>query len=151
MEAPTGLYDLERVRSPQQRALYEDLTRKGICMFCRDGHEIAGVPVIKTGTYWTLARNRYPYSGAQGHYMCLYNDHVTSSDAVDPASWNELMQLFREQSLEDFGHTNFSVAMRHGAMAHTCSTVAHLHVHCLIGIPGKAGDKTIDMSLGYTG
>jgi len=139
------LYSLARVRSEDQRRELQQLENANVCTFCESGLTYTGVPIVKKGKHWFIAKNKFPYEGTTSHYMGIYREHVCSYAEVAPEAWPELFRLLKE-----FAGPECSIAMRSGDPDRSCATISHFHVHAFSGVVGhpKTHEEII-MHLGY--
>lgn len=129
------LYHLGNSRHPEQRAVMERLDAAGDCLFCdpdRDGDDRP--VVVATFGPWMVVHNRYPYARAALHLLLIPRQHVTdladldaSTAAALPRALWEVRRMYRL--------TSYSLGVRCGDMAATGATIAHLHLHLVVGDP----------------
>jgi diadenosine tetraphosphate (Ap4A) HIT family hydrolase len=105
------------------------LERESTCIFCdeRAGSEHAA-EVIKTGDYWYVTTNDFPYEGTVAHYLIVARDHVNSFDQLPDAAGAELWSLRRLLKAR-VAAPAFATVERSGDMRLNGGSVEHLHVH----------------------
>lgn len=147
---------MRNTRVKAQHNKMQEATRLGICPFCWENlGQWHDAPVLKTGEFWAITANDYPYAGSKYHYLAIYRDHISSIAEMAPGAGDELMKLFAEfcKVKKISGAT---IVMRFGDMRYTGATVFHLHAQIMSGasrdeLAGefKFPDDAIATVLGY--
>jgi ATP adenylyltransferase len=131
-----SLYHLGNSRGDRQSAYMRQLEADGVCIFCPAYLAADPEQVIlhRTG-HWTVTPNRFPYSDTLLHLMLIPDEHVTDLlDLSGPARvdfWTALGWVREHHDLRYYG-----LAARNGDPAYTGGTIAHVHVHVIVGDPG---------------
>jgi diadenosine tetraphosphate (Ap4A) HIT family hydrolase len=128
-----SLYCLGNARGEQQRREMEDLDARGVCLFCPD--ELVadpGQPIVVATEHWNVTPNEFPYAGTRTHLLLVPREHVT--DLLDLSSeaqvdfWVALAEVRRRYDLAFYG-----LGARNGDCRFTGGTIAHVHVHVVVG------------------
>ncbi len=130
MTAPAeSLYHLDAARTDAQRGYMEELEAKGVCVFCTehfsDHHD---APVVRSGEYWYVTKNDYPYAGTVAHYLIVPHRHVLSFDELPDEAGAELWAMKRWLK-EHLAPLAVATIERSGDMRFNGGSVAHLHTH----------------------
>lgn len=130
----TPLLDINNARTATQREKMQKLLEEGKCPFCLEHlEEYHDNPIEweKSGKYWKVTKNDYPYAPAPTkHYLLIYSEHVEGIAHIPPEAASELLQIIealRKQSEVD----GATLMMRFGSSTFTGATVSHLHAHAL--------------------
>lgn len=128
-----SLYCLDNHRTPEQLAEMRRLEAAGICLFCPD--DLRSHPtqqIVHETRHWIITPNAYPYRGTSLHLLLVPHEHVTDlADLSEPAQldfFQALQWVRREYALNHYG-----VGIRNGDCRYTGGTIAHVHVHLLVG------------------
>ena len=82
--------------------------------------------------------NDYPYVGTVQHFLLVPREHVSALTELSGDSqlgfWNALEYVARTYNLEYYG-----LACRNGDMRFSGATIAHLHIHVIVGDPANEG------------
>ena len=123
------LYELDAARSDEQRRYMEGLEAAGICIFCPEHVErYHPQPVERSGRYWYVTKNGFPYAGTVAHYLIVPHLHVASFDGLPDEAGAELwaMKRWLKERLDPLATATIE---RSGEMALNGGSVAHLHTH----------------------
>ena len=140
---------MDHGRSDEQKANMERIRLDGVDPFDWENlpqyHE---QPIMRTGIYWLITPNEYPYEGTKLHLLLIYKDAVKLPSETAPEAWKELGEHMSwiEKEFELKGGT---LLMRFGDPALTGGTVDHLHLHVIVGSENSAGKEKIKASVGY--
>lgn len=130
-----SLYHLDNARSDAQTAYMRQLEADGVCVFC-PAHLSAdpGQEILHRTAYWTVTPNRYPYAATRLHLMLVPDEHVTDLLDLSPAAqqdfWAALGWVRDRHELRWYG-----LGIRNGDPRFTGGTIAHVHVHVIVGDP----------------
>jgi len=127
----TSLYNLANARVHEQRAEMEELEAAGVCLFC----ELAQTPRdddwFRT-EHWVASRNEFPYRGTRLHYLLAPAEHAVDlldlKEDVLADFWTALRALTQRYDLGFYG-----LGARCGDCRFTGGTIAHVHVHVVVG------------------
>jgi ATP adenylyltransferase len=119
-----SLYDLGGARTDEQRAKMQELTARGVCIFCP---EHAG-ELLHRGEHWYVKRNDFPYEGTAAHYLIVPLRHVVAFDELPDAAGAELWAIKRRLKAQ-LAPLATATVERSGDMRFNGGTVAHLHTH----------------------
>src|ERR1700722_9918614 len=100
-----------------------------ICIFCS---EPSLQPVPVHAQYWTVSHNDFPYTGARLHLLIVPSRHVTDLLDLRDEELAEFWQIGRQ--LRDLYHLDYyGLGARCGDCRFTGGTIAHVHVHLIVG------------------
>ncbi len=149
----------ENARHEKQLAKMQECLSLGLCPFCPEHFKkYHDAPVLMEGNWWIITKNDYPYEGSTHHYLAIAknfhtdshktSEHPTDLKDIHPVAWPELFKLFTdlEKKLEVKGG---GVFLRFGDMSRTGATIAHIHVHFIVGGEKKDGSEWLCAALGY--
>lgn len=148
MRSRDKLYNTDRIVDPKRRELYEHLERERACQFCAEGIARGLVKKMHEGTHWYIVQNTVPYPGTRAHWMAVSKLHHLDLEHLDEGEGEELFAFFA-MFMRECDARGAAMVMRYGDMSHTCSSIAHPHVHFIASYPGTLGEKTFQMDLGY--
>jgi ATP adenylyltransferase len=130
-----SLYYLGNARSEEQREYMRQLEADGVCLFCPE--QLAADPdqeILHRTGHWTVTPNKFPYAATTLHLMLVPDAHVTDlldlSDAAQQDFWVALRWVRDRYHL-----TYYGLGARNGECRHTGGTIAHVHVHVIVGDP----------------
>lgn len=127
-----SLVNLDNARLEEQRQTMEEIMTEGNCPFCMDQvlkwHK---EPMLRSGNYWLLTTNQWPYEEAATHLLLIAKVHAERLAELPPAAGEELIGMV-QWAEQKFGSQGGGLAMRFGDTALNGATVAHLHVHFLL-------------------
>jgi ATP adenylyltransferase len=132
-----SLYHLDNSRGDQQTAYMRRLAADGICIFCPE-HLVADPEqeIIHRTECWIVTPNKFPYTGTKLHLMLVPDEHVTDLLDLSPAAqqdfWTALGWI-----RERYGLTYYGLGARNGDCRYTGGTIAHVHVHVIVGDPDQ--------------
>jgi ATP adenylyltransferase len=125
------LYNPANARREDQRAEMERLEAAGECLFCRLVDTPRGDGWFRTD-WWVASENEFPYRGARLHYLLAPTEHVIDlldlKDEMLADFWVALRQLRDQHDLGFYG-----LGARCGDCRYTGGTIAHVHVHVVVG------------------
>lgn len=121
-------YFAGHARTPEQAAKMARLA--GTCLFCDAGPD--DWPVLRRTAHWTVAPNQFPYGGARHHLLLVPTAHVTDLLDLDDAAHADFWTALRWVR-DELGLTFYSLGARCGDCAATGGTIAHVHVHLVVG------------------
>jgi ATP adenylyltransferase len=129
----TGLYQLGNFRHPEQLADMQALDRDGTCIFCPE-HLTADPshPVLHESRHWLVTNNKYPYANTRLHLLLVPRAHVEDLLDLEPAARDEYWTVL-EWIKKSYGLTFYSIGSRNGDSRYTGSSIAHVHVHVVVG------------------
>jgi diadenosine tetraphosphate (Ap4A) HIT family hydrolase len=115
--------------------IYKTIVQKimddGVCPFCPEFlTRYHKKPVIKTGKYWILTDNMYPYKGARHHILLIHKKHIEYISQISSPAWRELAKFIRaETKKRNIAGGTFYI--RFGDTAATGASVRHLHANII--------------------
>ena len=128
-----GLYCMENSRTDVQRREMAALEASGVCLFCPEAL-IADPdqPIVAATEHWNVTPNQFPYAGTTTHLLLVPREHVTDLLDLSPAAqadfWSALAALRQDYDLSFYG-----LGARNGDCRYTGGTIAHVHVHLVVG------------------
>jgi diadenosine tetraphosphate (Ap4A) HIT family hydrolase len=130
-----NLYYLGNSRGDAQSDYMRQLDADGICIFCPEHLDADPAQEILYRTaHWTVTPNKFPYASTNVHLMLVPHEHVTDLlDLSGPAQrdfWAALGWIRERYRLSYYG-----LGARNGDMQLTGGTIAHVHVHVIVGDP----------------
>lgn len=127
------LMNMDNVRDELQLENMKKIEAEGFCPFCPEHmKKYHTPPILRTGTYWYVTPNMYPYKNAEHHFLFVTNEHITNSKDLSPLCWAELQEHLN-WVMKEYGIGNGTLLMRSGDMSKTGSTVLHLHAQLVVG------------------
>ena len=124
------LYHLGNARRGDQAERMRDLEAAGVCVFCPEGPDDPDVVLEERD--WVVRRNAYPYRNTRLHLLIVPRRHVTDlldlTDAELAGFWTVGRTLRTRYDLRFYG-----LGARCGDCRHTGGTIAHVHVHLVVG------------------
>lgn len=132
---PTG--DLDRTRTPEQRAAYEKTVGQGACPFCGKLEEMPQEireRMLFEGKYWRAWHNPFPYSGHASHLVLAPFEHWTQPSEVTPEAAQEWMEL-NAHLIKALDLPGGGLVMRFGDHVYKGGSITHLHSH--IQVPDR--------------
>jgi len=138
-----SLYYLGNARHAEQREQMERLEAAGICVFCA---EPPGAPVEVPAQHWVVSRNDFPYAGTRLHLLIVPRRHVT--DLLDLRD-EELAEFWGVgRALRHLYHLEYyGLGARCGDCRLTGGTIAHVHVHLIVGDVDDPGHTPVRLKL----
>ena len=107
----------------------EKIEQDGVCPFCPEYFaRYHKKPLIKTGRYWILTENMYPYKGAKHHLLLIHKKHIEHASEISSGAWKELQHLMKF-AIKKRGIKGGALVMRFGESSYTGASVAHLHAN----------------------
>jgi ATP adenylyltransferase len=133
------LGDINRTRTAEQRAAYEQTVGQDKCPFCGEVHELP--PEILKGmicewSFWRAWYSPFAYSGHQTHIILAPIQHWTKLSDITLAAAAEWMHLCTSL-IEDLNLPGGGLVMRFGDSAYNGGSLKHLHSH--IQVPDRVG------------
>jgi ATP adenylyltransferase len=139
MTVTPPLYYLGNARHSDQRDKIVRLEETAMCMFCPEHwNQPDGAVVYWENETWALASNDFPYSGTELHLLLLPREHATMLTELSPASRLGFFEAL-DYVQEAYGLSYYGLASRNGDMRYSGATIAHLHVHIVVGAPDNPG------------
>ena len=145
------LFNFRHARLPAQKAKMEELTKMKACPFCpkylKAYHDN---PIERTGKYWVVTKNDYPYDGIVYHYLIIYRQHIEHIKDISRPGFAELSDHLKWLS-KKYKLPAGGLAIRFGDSDYTGASVAHLHAQLLVGGKVKAKNKNgvLNFPIGY--
>ncbi|NJC72875.1 HIT domain-containing protein [Planosporangium thailandense] len=128
-----ALYQLDNFRHPEQLADMQALENAGICIFCPQHLTTdPNHPVLHQTAHWVVTTNKYPYAETRLHLLLVPRAHVEDLLDLEPAARDEYWTVLRWVR-DTYGLTFYSIGSRNGDGRYTGSSIAHVHVHVVVG------------------
>ena len=113
------------------RNVIKKIREDGVCPFCPENFaRYHKKPVIKTGRYWVLTENMYPYRGAKHHLLLVHKKHIERTLDISPGAWKELQDLVNSAVTKRIIKGG-ALVMRFGEPSYTGASVTHLHANII--------------------
>lgn len=126
----------------------EKIKKDDMCPFCPANlARYHKKPITKTGRYWILTDNMYPYKGARHHLLLIHKKHVETMTDIPPEAWHELLRFTQTETKKrriDGG----TFYLRFGDTAYTGASVTHLHANIISPDIRKKNRKPIFTRVG---
>lgn len=142
-----SFYCFGNTRSDQQRQEMEELEARGVCLFCPA--ELAAdpdQPIVIATEHWNVTPNQFPYAGARTHLLLVPREHAVDlldlSEAAQRDFWTALGEIRRRYGLSFYG-----LGARNGDCRFTGGTIAHVHVHVVVGDVDDPGHQPVRLKL----
>lgn len=121
----------QNARTQDQKRVMAQITSDAVCPFCaKNLARYHKKPILKTGKYWLLTTNQWPYDHTKHHFLAISKKHVESFSELSPKAGEELFSLFsyvtKRYSIKGGG-----LAIRFGSLSKPASSVKHLHAHLI--------------------
>jgi ATP adenylyltransferase len=128
-----SLYCLNNYRSKEQLADMRRLDADGVCIFCPQ-HMAADADqrIVHRTRHWSVTPNEFPYAGTRLHLLLVPDEHVGDLLDLSPEAqfdfWAALRWVRDHYALAYYG-----LGVRNGDCSYTGGTIAHVHVHVIVG------------------
>lgn len=145
------LFNFRYARLPAQKAKMKELTAMGACVFCpkylKPYHDN---PIEKTGKYWVVTKNDYPYKGSSYHYLIIHRRHIEHIQEISRPAFAELADHLKWLS-KKYKLPAGGFAIRFGDSDYTGASISHLHAQLLVGVKvnNKNKNKIINFPIGH--
>lgn len=135
--------DVGGARSEDQRLVMEKIRDEGVCPFCPEHFNTYDqTEILWRGQYWMTKPNQWPYAHTSVHLVVLTINHAERLADVTPEMWQELGVALQWVE-EEYRITSGAYVMRFGEIGYNGGTVAHLHLHIIVGDQGAADFETV--------
>lgn len=119
-------------KGPYQKVI-EKIAEDAVCPFCPEHlARYHTPPILKTGDYWIVSHNMYPYDNASHHFILITKEHLTDSKDLSANAWTELQEMV-SWLIDEYQIESGTLFMRSGNMEKTGATVQHLHAQFVVG------------------
>ncbi len=142
---------LNNARKKEQIDKMKKIMAEDICPFCpKYLTKYHDFPIERTGKFWSVTKNDYPYDGTAIHYLFIYKKHIENISQISTPAFGELLThlkwLIKKYKLPAGGF-----AMRFGDPDYTQASVTHLHAHLIVGekITTNNKNKYLNFPIGY--
>jgi ATP adenylyltransferase len=113
------------------------IQKDGVCPFCPEQlTKYHKNPILKTGDFWLVTENMYPYKGTEHHFLLIHKMHITHIKEITDKAWAELDSICNE-IFKDYNVEGGSFLMRFGDSKYTGASVSHLHAHIIVAKPDE--------------
>jgi ATP adenylyltransferase len=130
-----SLYCLDNSRGDEQSRDMRRLEAGGICVFCPEHLDAdPDQEVVHRSAHWTITPNKFPYTGTLLHLLLVPHEHVTDLLDLSAAAQHDLWAALGWVR-EHHGLTYYGLGARNGDCRYTGGTIAHVHVHVIVGDP----------------
>ncbi len=130
-----------------KRSNYSDviasIIEAGHCPFCQEHFlQYHTKPILRTGTFWLVTKNAWPYEGTTQHFLLVSIPHVEAIEDVVEDSWAELHTHIAYLK-KKYKMQGVSLLMRSGEPSMTGASVRHLHAQLLVGVKRNTNTSPI--------
>ncbi len=133
MSEKDDLMNIGNARQPLQIENMKKIAEGGFCPFCpKNMKKFHEPPILKTGTYWYVTPNMYPYDNTVHHFLFVTCEHLTNTDQISAEAWSELQEHVAWLN-QEFSIDSGTLLMRSGDMKKNGATVLHLHAQLIVG------------------
>lgn len=118
-------------RDNTYKKVIDKIRKDGVCPFCSQYlTQYHKKPIIKTGRFWILTDNMYPYKGAKQHLLLIHKKHIETITDISHEAWNELLKFIQAETKKRAvaGGTFY---IRFGDTLYTNASVTHLHANLI--------------------
>jgi len=113
------------------KSVIHKIRRDSVCPFCpKHLTQYHKKPIIKTGRFWILTDNMYPYKGTRHHLLLIHKKHIERFSDISPAAWQELSRLVNF-AVKKRAVKGAAFVMRFGDTSYTGASVSHLHANLI--------------------
>lgn len=124
----------DNIRREDQKKVMDTIVEAQHCPFCPENIEkYHKNPILKTGKYWVLTDNQWPYEKIKHQLLAIYKTHIEHITEMDPEAGAELISMFQEEAAKR-KIPGGGLAMRFGSnpeLGTYGNTVLHLHAHLI--------------------
>lgn len=139
--------NLGNTRFDDQRCVMETIIKDGVCPFCTESlAKYHKKEILRTGEFWLLTYNQWPYKNTKLHLLIIAKHHVTNLSEMKPGAAEELFEILRWAEV-NFNISYGGVCMRFGDIRQTGATVDHLHAHLIVPEENLSKDDKVRFSL----
>lgn len=132
--------NMKNARFKDQAKVMQSYIDNGQCPFCPGTQARTLKPIIRSGRYWDIRKNRWPYKNTKKHFLIIAKSHWRKLSDIPKAAAAELM-YFCEWLERRFKIVSGGIAGRFGDFRFNGSTVDHLHFHVIEPDPKKTKKK----------
>lgn len=131
LKANKHYVDLDNSRLEEQKKVMENIIKADHCPFCpqhlKKYHHKA---ILKTGRYWLLTENQWPYLHTKVHLLAIYHQHVEKLADLNIEAGKELFQLM-QWAEKKYQIPGGALCLRFGRTDYSAGTVKHLHAQLI--------------------
>ncbi len=125
------------------KKIIKKIVRDRVCPFCPQNlARYHTKPILKTGRWWILTENGYPYKGALHHLLLIHRKHIEDITKISPAAWGELLKMAQAE-VKKRAIAGGTFYMRFGDPFATGASVSHLHANLISPDIDKKNRKPI--------
>ena len=139
--------NISGARSKKQKLAMEKISHDGVCPFCdKNLSKYHPKPIIKSGDFWTLTENAFPYTGTRLHLLLISKKHISRF----PSNTESLQELSKMISWVEkkYDISGGSLVCKFGDTTYNNASVDHLHMHIIVGDIHKAGHRPVRVIVG---
>ena len=134
----------DNTRSGDQRAVYEQIVKDGVCPFCQENFlKYHTKPILIDGQYWVFTESAWPYDGTRQHFLIVLKRHEEKAENLTAEEGAELITM-TSKLIKERGIKGGALAMRFGSDPMLKNSVLHLHAQIIepdLENPTPAGVK----------
>jgi len=140
--------DLDNARWPEQKATMQACLDAGESPFLLDNlTKYHHQPVIKTGKYWYITPNQWPYDHTHQHYLIIATQYWTRLDQITPEAGAELVTLAAWLRAE-LDCPGGALCIRFGDTDYSGATIDHLHWQFIVPDVGAPDYDRVHFTVG---
>jgi len=144
------LVDLDNARYDDQRQVMKQIISDAVCPFCIESlSKYHHQPILKTGKYWRLTENQWPYDHTRVHLLAIFTSHLEKLEELPVEAGSELLELM-QWAAQEYNVKGGGWAMRFGDTNYSAGTVAHLHVQFVVPDWEAADFEPVKIKIGKT-
>lgn len=127
----TQFVEPDRTRSEEQRKVYEQIVKDGVCPFCQEHFlKYHTKPIIYDGKYWVFTESAWPYDGTKQHFLIVLKRHAEKVEELTLEEGSELISL-SGRLIKERAIVGGALGMRFGNHKLLKNSVAHLHAQII--------------------
>lgn len=93
--------------------------------------DIIDQEILFKTNYWYVSRNRFPYEGAEQHFLVIALDEVLDFQDISKEMWQDLQDIWLKLAKE-YDIKGGGLCMRFGDPARSGATLTRIHVHIIM-------------------
>lgn len=86
--------------------------------------------------YWHVSRNRFPYEGAESHFLIAAMQPVYDIADMTPEMWDDLRKIWLKLR-DEYGAVGGAFSFRFGDPSRSGASLTRLHAHVITPAPGE--------------
>lgn len=115
----------ESARNPKQLKIMKEMEAKGLDPL---DPKVIEQPILFEGKHWYVTENRFPYEGAERHYMIVCKDALYDARELSNRQVKELFDIFSGTGISMMGG---ALCVRFGEPEYSGASLARVHFHLI--------------------